>query len=754
MDFAFEALIDFIFGLLGPVLNFFTKGFFAFFNLDTTQFFNIFAPLRDVTGAFKVAGISLVSIIVVLRLFRNFAAPVSDDYEDPVKLIGRALFSYIAIANTYFVMNLEFSLVKTIYKSVTKIFNNATYKSVTNMTSLDWKKLGEAVVSTETSDKIVINVVCIIFIFITFKNFFRTLLEAAERYVVISTGVFCSPLACSSLASKGTSKIFHSYIRLIFNELLLMIFNVIFIRSSIYAINTFIDGGGGQVLNAKGDTVGNVCTFFFLLNAFLIVGQKMDAFMRSLGMDIAQTGGRMMDEISMTARGGLMSARMAAASIGRGHHGGLFGGGRSGGGAGTTAPTANGRSGLANKISGMTDKLNGMTYNSMGKRAAKGGTALSPDALQHFMKNGASGELANVVASQVLRNAGIGGAVQNVAWDAAKGKYAVTMQNGARADLSHGMPVGCSLNQKGQLVNSRGQVVGTAVGDNFLVNSGAMPLSAMGSTATGGIASSGAISEIVSKDTAAKLGISDFDNAYVQQLSDGSYLVGNEQLRMNDNGMIENPEAIAGRLTMSGANGGMDGVTNEVGDVLDYKPSLAAEHGEEIAGLTDNKYAYAKYGENYFDVDEMDKSFREYADDNNIRVGSTDEIIGVDFNDADGNMVATATYSGGRTISMPVDENDSYIYSKSDVSEDVNTFDNITDILDPKEYTKVTGETAIDIFPVEGSNDVFGIRNETNSVIYFGDSSCYAGDEEYGLFHTKKYGDMVLSRSSDLTRLY
>ena len=51
MDFAFEALIDFIFGILGPVLNFFTKGFFAFFNLDTTQFFNIFAPLRDVTSS-------------------------------------------------------------------------------------------------------------------------------------------------------------------------------------------------------------------------------------------------------------------------------------------------------------------------------------------------------------------------------------------------------------------------------------------------------------------------------------------------------------------------------------------------------------------------------------------------------------------------------------------------------------------------------------------------------------------------------
>ena len=91
----------------------------------------------------------------------------------------------------------------------------------------------------------------------------------------------------------------------------------------------------------------------------------------------------------------------------------------------------------------------------------------------------------------------------------------------------------------------------------------------MGSTVTGGIATSGAMSEIVSKETAQKLGISDFDNAYVQQLNDGSYLVGNEQLRMDDNGMIENPKAITGHLTMSGANGGMNGVTNEVGDVLD-----------------------------------------------------------------------------------------------------------------------------------------------------------------------------------------
>ena len=92
--------------------------------------------------------------------------------------------------------------------------------------------------------------------------------------------------------------------------------------------------------HGKEAVTGNVFIWFLCAIAFLKVSQKIDSFMSSLGINVGHTGGSMLGEAMIAARG-IASARNFA---GGGGHGGN-GGGSSGGG------TAFMRGGLAGVVS-------------------------------------------------------------------------------------------------------------------------------------------------------------------------------------------------------------------------------------------------------------------------------------------------------------------------------------------------------------------------------------------------------------------
>ena len=78
----------------------------------------------------------------------------------------------------------------------------------------------------------------------------------------------------------------------------------------------------------KDGVTGNILVWFLCAIAFLKVSQKIDSFMSSLGINVGNTGGSMMSELIIAARG-LGAAKSFA---GRGGGGGSSGSGSSGGG--------------------------------------------------------------------------------------------------------------------------------------------------------------------------------------------------------------------------------------------------------------------------------------------------------------------------------------------------------------------------------------------------------------------------------------
>lgn len=127
------------------------------------------------------------------------------------------------------------------------------------------------------------------------------------------------------------------------NKILLML-AVMLVMVCMFSVPTFamtesevqaqVDAHGKEAVT------GNVFIWFLCAIAFLKVSQKIDSFMSSLGINVGHTGGSMLGEAMIAARG-IASARNFA---GGGGHGGN-GGGSSGGG------TAFMRGGLAGVVS-------------------------------------------------------------------------------------------------------------------------------------------------------------------------------------------------------------------------------------------------------------------------------------------------------------------------------------------------------------------------------------------------------------------
>ena len=109
----------------------------------------------------------------------------------------------------------------------------------------------------------------------------------------------------------------------------------------------------------KETAAGNVFIWFLCAIAFLKISQKIDSFMSSLGINVGHTGGSMMAELMIAARGLTSVKSVAGGSFFRGSstaNASLFSGGLAG---------AVGRQFTQNAVSAMT----GQSGNPIGRRA-------------------------------------------------------------------------------------------------------------------------------------------------------------------------------------------------------------------------------------------------------------------------------------------------------------------------------------------------------------------------------------------------
>lgn len=295
---------------------------FTFFNMKRNTFdtfFNFFGS--DAGGGFslfeliRALGFSICILIVLVRLLGNLLSSITEEYEDPVKLALRAILAFILVAYSARIVDLEFGFMQKPFSSVRKLMSGNMVQAGGMKADL-WDRFGKALTGglgtvngvEGVVDQVVINLLTFGCLLAIFSSFIKLSIEVAERYVVICISLYMAPLAFATAASKNTVRIMQAYIRMVFCQLLLMIFNVIFVDGTILAIYNYLNSG--SVVFKDGSKDCPVFVFCILLLAFITAGQKMDSYMRGIGLDTVQTGS-LFDEI----RAGVMTAAIAGRSI-------------------------------------------------------------------------------------------------------------------------------------------------------------------------------------------------------------------------------------------------------------------------------------------------------------------------------------------------------------------------------------------------------------------------------------------------------
>jgi len=143
---------------------------------------------------------------------------------------------------------------------------------------------------------------------------------------------------------------------------------------------------------------GNVFIWFLCAIAFLKVSQKIDSFMSSLGINVGHTGGNMLAEALVAARGVGEGKRILGGGSGGGRGGGGSGGGKSSGGS-----SGGGASGSGRLLSGGLAGAVSRQFNNSAVSSAtnQGGNVISRNAFQNSMAKG--GGFANNIISSVAQ---------------------------------------------------------------------------------------------------------------------------------------------------------------------------------------------------------------------------------------------------------------------------------------------------------------------------------------------------------------
>ena len=254
---------------------------------------------------------AILFLIVVWQLFRAFGGPITEA-ENPWQLVARsAIFALlIGYAKPIFMLTLDIARAPyTALMDVSMTAEDFTFAGVEQV-------LTNGLVTIVSTVTIVGPILILILLIALGWNYFKLLLEAVERYVVVGVLCYTSPLAFCMGGSKATNQVFKSWCRMVGSQLLLLVMNVWFIRGFNSSVGQYI-GNGGALSSGQ----GSVFLWLFCALAFLKTAQKFDSYMAAMGLNVAQTGSSMGMELLVAAKvisGMGHSAKSAGSVFGNG----------------------------------------------------------------------------------------------------------------------------------------------------------------------------------------------------------------------------------------------------------------------------------------------------------------------------------------------------------------------------------------------------------------------------------------------------
>lgn len=359
VDNIINSLIAALLGLMDGLMSFVTGMFSSAFGANPETFQKIFPIFENFTVAFQAIGCALVVLLFMLGAFRNIFSGLGFAGERPVNMAIRTVMAFALVFALGPGMNAiyaETAGYKGIFASLYGVIDGVKDGDVDILANFNFGINADNIAGMATGGvyNVAMGIVALVLIVAIGINLVKLLLEMFERYLMVNLLVFFSPLVGAAVTLQSTMKIFSSYLKMFFGQMLMVLMNLISIKLVASGMATarkaFAEGTSFSVVQIDGVNSSFIpYIILMVVLAMLKVMQRMDNYARDIGLTVGITGGSLLEEVVAGSH----------AVSGMAH--GIFGGGKSGGKSGSGGSSG----GLLGKL-GFSNTAMGGVYGAAG----------------------------------------------------------------------------------------------------------------------------------------------------------------------------------------------------------------------------------------------------------------------------------------------------------------------------------------------------------------------------------------------------
>ena len=304
---------------------------------DMAVFLRYFPAAETMYSVFVALAIGIILLNWVWQLFKNFGLGAGVEAEDPVKLSIRSVIFILLTLFSDEIVNIVLTIGGTPYHWIME-------SDLPALSFADFNSVMLVIIGVCANGAVAL--ITLILVLILAWNYLKLLFEAAERYVLLGVLVYTAPVAFSMGASQTTANIWKSCGRLVVGKFFLLsvtagcrplsqawwgpslrtrfrckevlslkkLKKILFAAFTVAILSCLLCQPAFAAISesdvqAQVDAVGkeavsgNVFIWFLCAIGFLKVGQKIDSFLSSLGVNVGHTGGSMLAEAMIAARG-------------------------------------------------------------------------------------------------------------------------------------------------------------------------------------------------------------------------------------------------------------------------------------------------------------------------------------------------------------------------------------------------------------------------------------------------------------------
>ena len=211
-----DGIVDWLATQIMNLLDLLSSSVLGALGCDMSTFKRYFPAAETMYEIFVWLGVGLLLLNLVWSLFKNYAAGLDVETEDPVKLLFRSGIFLLCIWYADDIVNAALRIAGTPYR----------WSDDSDLPAVQFGSFNSVllvIIGVLANGSVAL--IALILLVILAWNYLKLLLEAAERYITLGILVFTAPVVFALGASRSTNNIFRSWCRVFGSQLFLLIMN-------------------------------------------------------------------------------------------------------------------------------------------------------------------------------------------------------------------------------------------------------------------------------------------------------------------------------------------------------------------------------------------------------------------------------------------------------------------------------------------------------------------------------------------------